>query len=246
MTSAPMLASTASTAIAMALILALCSVVAPPANNAVVVVVVAFVPASRNDDNIRRFGLDTTNAVPYYYYDASYLSMRADGNRNDDEYDSLEDDDPSVDDNDDNHVNNDATTNSSNSNEENKNKTENKNKNKNNNMKDDEDDDGLSWRIAKLRLEEANTLRLLKRKPLKLPYAASREWIQRNWAIRTKEEFDDLVECGNLRTPYISKRPEEYYGRRGEWISWDHYLLGDGRSDGAGGAGRNGTDLKWA
>ena len=25
---------------------------------------------------------------------------------------------------------------------------------------------------------------------------------------------------------FISKRPEEYYGARGEWISWEDYLLG--------------------
>jgi len=96
---------------------------------------------------------------------------------------------------------------------------------------DDDGDDGLSWRLAKVRLEEANTRRFLKRKPLKLSYAASQKWIQRNWAPKTREEFEDLVENGNLRTPYISKRPEEYYGERGEWRGWDHYLLGEDRDD---------------
>ncbi|KAL3801928.1 hypothetical protein HJC23_010272 [Cyclotella cryptica] len=89
----------------------------------------------------------------------------------------------------------------------------------------------LSWRVAKLRLEEANTKQILKRKPLKLPYKTSRRWIQANWAPKTKEEFYDLVANGNLRTPYISKRPEEYYGARGEWISWEHYLLGSDEED---------------
>jgi hypothetical protein len=42
----------------------------------------------------------------------------------------------------------------------------------------------------------------------------------------TKEEYDDLVANGNLRTPYIPKRPEEYYTSTGEWISWDHFLKG--------------------
>ncbi|KAL7482036.1 hypothetical protein ACHAW6_007724 [Cyclotella cf. meneghiniana] len=89
----------------------------------------------------------------------------------------------------------------------------------------------LSWRVAKLRLEEANTKQILSRKPLKLPYKTSRRWIQANWAPKTKEEFNDLVANGNLRTPYISKRPEEYYGARGEWISWEHYLLGSDEED---------------
>lgn len=98
----------------------------------------------------------------------------------------------------------------------------------------------LSWRVAKLRLEEANTRRFLKRKPVKLPYSVSQKWIQRNWAPKTKQEFEDLVANGNLRTPYISKRPEEYYGARGEWISWEHYLLGECLDDDGGGGGSGG------
>ena len=69
----------------------------------------------------------------------------------------------------------------------------------------------LSWRVAKARLEEEVSKRsFLKRKPVKLSYEQSQKWIQTNWAIKTKEEFYDLVANGNLRTPYISKNPEEY------------------------------------
>lgn len=53
---------------------------------------------------------------------------------------------------------------------------------------------------------------------------------------------------GDIKNVYISKRPEEYYGRRGEWISWEHYLLGSVVEDGEGGVNRrNGTEslLKW-
>jgi len=117
--------------------------------------------------------------------------------------------------------------------------------------------DELSWRITKVRLEEANTQRFLKRKPIKLPYALSQKWIQHNYSPKTKEEFEQLVMDGDLKNVYISKRPEEYYGERGEWISWDHYLLGkceeeeeEGSSAGDNGVGRlkrNGTEsfLKW-
>lgn len=76
------------------------------------------------------------------------------------------------------------------------------------------------------RLEEANTQAFLKRKPRKLPYEDARRWIQANLGPDTKEEFLDLVENGNLRTPYIPKRPEEYYTETREWISWDHFLTG--------------------
>jgi hypothetical protein len=36
----------------------------------------------------------------------------------------------------------------------------------------------LSWRVAKLRLEEANTRRFLKAKPRYLPYDQCRKWVQ--------------------------------------------------------------------
>ena len=78
---------------------------------------------------------------------------------------------------------------------------------------------------ARKHLEKGYTKQFFSRKPLKLDYRTSRRWIQRNWNPKTKEEFYDLVANGNLRTPYISKQPEKYYGDRGEWISWDHYLL---------------------
>ncbi len=106
---------------------------------------------------------------------------------------------------------------------------------------DNDDDDDLSWRVAKLRLEEANTRRFLKARPVKLSYETSRSWIRKNYGIiRTRGEFMDLVDNGYVRNPYISKDPERYYGSRGEWISWDHYLLGacdgdgDGDNDGVG------------
>ena len=51
-----------------------------------------------------------------------------------------------------------------------------------------------------------------------------------NWGPKTQEEFEQLVMDGDIKNVYISKRPEEYYGARGEWISWDHYLLGSSSS----------------
>ena len=112
----------------------------------------------------------------------------------------------------------------------------------------DDIDDELSWRVAKLRLEEVNTRRFLKARPIKLSYEISRTWIQRNWGVKTKSEFEDLVADGNLKTPYISKNPEVYYGMRGEWVSWDHYLLGDEIGQGGGGGGslvEGGGASKW-
>lgn len=79
---------------------------------------------------------------------------------------------------------------------------------------------------TRARLEDDNLQSLLKRKPKKLPYDDARRWVQANLGADTREEFNDLVENGNLRTPYIPKRPEEYYTNTREWISWDHFLRG--------------------
>jgi len=86
--------------------------------------------------------------------------------------------------------------------------------------------DDFSWRAEKIRLEEENTKQFLKRRPRKLPYEDARRWVQANLGPDTKEEFMDLVENGNLRTPYIPKSPEEYYTKTNEWISWQHFLTG--------------------
>jgi len=101
-----------------------------------------------------------------------------------------------------------------------------------------------SWLVSKARLEHHHTQQLLRRPPLKLPYTTSQKWIQHNFSIKTKEEFEELVMDGSIKNVYISKRPEEYYGRRGEWISWEHYLLGSVVEDEV---RRNGTEslLKW-
>lgn len=79
---------------------------------------------------------------------------------------------------------------------------------------------------AREKLESANTQSFLKRKPRKLPYEDARRWVQANLGCDTAEEYDDLVANGNLRTPYIPKRPEEYYTETREWISWEHFLKG--------------------
>jgi hypothetical protein len=84
----------------------------------------------------------------------------------------------------------------------------------------------LSWRVAKIRLEEANTRSFLKRRPVKLPYLDARRWVQANLGAETEHEFRDLVVNGNLRTPYIPKNPKEYYESTGDWISWEHFLTG--------------------
>jgi hypothetical protein len=105
------------------------------------------------------------------------------------------------------------------------------------NRANDEEDqnqllDELSWRSKKVSLEEADVKRFkknLKSKPWKLPYEESRKWVRANFWVATKEEFLDLVENGNLRTPYVPKDPEKYYSDKGTWVSWNHFLYQEGK-----------------
>ena len=78
----------------------------------------------------------------------------------------------------------------------------------------------LNWRVEKLRLEEQNKNRFLKAKPRFLPYDECRKWVQAFDRWHTKEEWRNWIRMGEKRNAYIPSRPDEYYGERGEWISW--------------------------
>ena len=90
-----------------------------------------------------------------------------------------------------------------------------------------EDDEKMLSELVRVKLEADHKQKFLKSRPRKLAYEEARTWVQRNLGVDTEEEFNDLVENGNLRTPYIPKRPEEYYSHFNEWISWDHFLKDD-------------------
>lgn len=85
--------------------------------------------------------------------------------------------------------------------------------------------DDLSWRVEKLRLEEANKRRFLKAGPRFLPYGECRKWVLA-WGNRweTEEDWKAWIRQGEKRNAYIPARPDEYYGKLGKWISWNHFL----------------------
>uniref|UniRef100_A0A7S0AFF1 Uncharacterized protein n=1 Tax=Minutocellus polymorphus TaxID=265543 RepID=A0A7S0AFF1_9STRA len=89
------------------------------------------------------------------------------------------------------------------------------------------EDEKMLSELVRVKLEADHRRRFLKSRPRKLGYEEARTWVQRNLGVDTEDEFNDLVENGNLRTPYIPKRPEEYYSHSNEWISWDHFLKDD-------------------
>jgi len=83
----------------------------------------------------------------------------------------------------------------------------------------------LGWRVEKLRLEEANKRRFLKSGPRFLPYVECKKWVQA-WGERwtSAEEWNEWIEDGEKRNSYIPSRPQEYYTRTGDWISWEDFL----------------------
>ena len=82
----------------------------------------------------------------------------------------------------------------------------------------------LSWRVAKLRLEEENKRRFLKSGPRFLPYDECRKWVKAWNRWDCEDDWRRWVEDGEKRNPYIPGRPDEYYGRLNQWRGWDHFL----------------------
>lgn len=91
----------------------------------------------------------------------------------------------------------------------------------------------FSWRVEKMRLEEANTRRFLKAGPRFLPYDECRRWVQAWNRWDSKDDWVSWIDEGEKRNSYIPARPDEYYGRLGQWRGWDHFLgkVGDDEGD---------------
>eukprot|EP00537_Pseudo-nitzschia_pungens_P010301 CAMPEP_0172390864 /NCGR_PEP_ID=MMETSP1061-20121228/7423_1 /TAXON_ID=37318 /ORGANISM="Pseudo-nitzschia pungens, Strain cf. pungens" /LENGTH=268 /DNA_ID=CAMNT_0013121359 /DNA_START=348 /DNA_END=1154 /DNA_ORIENTATION=- len=146
----------------------------------------------------------------------------------------------------DNIANNNNNNNNQDDNEDDSNNNTNTNTNNTNNNEEEFDDEyerepvlcadargrpagvvleDLNWRVEKLRLEEANKRRFLKAGPRFLPYAECQKWVQA-WGLRwtSEEEWKDWIASGEKRNSYIPSRPEEYFTRTGDWISWEHFL----------------------
>ena len=82
----------------------------------------------------------------------------------------------------------------------------------------------LSWRVAKLRLEEQNTARFLKARPRFLPYDDCRKWVQAWSRWKTEEDWRNWISMGEKRNSYIPSKPDVYYQETGDWRGWNHFL----------------------
>jgi hypothetical protein len=85
-------------------------------------------------------------------------------------------------------------------------------------------DDDLSWRVAKLRLEEQHTARLLKSRPRFLPYRECRKWVQAWSRWNSEDDWMAWIDTGEKRNAYIPSRPDAYYQSTGDWKGWAHFL----------------------
>lgn len=82
----------------------------------------------------------------------------------------------------------------------------------------------LNWRVDQIRLEEAHTRRFLKSGPRFLPYNECRKWVIAFNRWGTEDEWKQWIDDGEKRNAYIPSSPDVYYGKRGEWKGWDHFL----------------------
>lgn len=86
--------------------------------------------------------------------------------------------------------------------------------------------EGMLIEKTRCALEEQNKRSFLKSRPRKLPYQEARLWVQKTLGVETKEEWDDFLEMGYIKSSYIPNNPEEYYTLSRQWISWNHFLKG--------------------
>ena len=91
--------------------------------------------------------------------------------------------------------------------------------------------DSEHWRFERARLEHQNSQRILKRRPVFLPYVDACLWA-RSMGFASKAEWLKYVEFHKVG-PYYTRDPEGYYGKQGTWRGWEHFLGIDQQRGGA-------------
>ena len=97
---------------------------------------------------------------------------------------------------------------------------------------DDADLSALSTAATRMQLERRFSRSVTRRRRVYLPYADAARWA-RGLGLSTEAEWDEWVGLGEGKNAYVPSRPADYYGGRGEWVSWAHYLVGGGDADAA-------------
>ena len=97
---------------------------------------------------------------------------------------------------------------------------------------DDADLSALSTAATRMQLERRFSRSVTRRKRVYLPYADAARWA-RGLGLATEAEWEAWVGLGEGKNAYVPSRPADYYGGRGEWVSWAHYLVGGSDADAA-------------
>ena len=97
---------------------------------------------------------------------------------------------------------------------------------------DDADLSALSTAATRMQLERRFSRSVTRRRRVYLPYADAARWA-RGLGLSTEAEWDEWVGLGEGKNAYVPSRPADYYGGRGEWVSWAHYLVGGADADAA-------------
>ena len=97
---------------------------------------------------------------------------------------------------------------------------------------DDADLSALSTAATRMQLERRFSRSVTRRKRVYLPYADAARWA-RGLGLSTEAEWNEWVGLGEGKNAYVPSRPADYYGGRGEWVSWAHYLVGGADADAA-------------
>jgi len=82
----------------------------------------------------------------------------------------------------------------------------------------------LAIRIARKKLHDRWFQTRLKAKSVHLPFDEAVKWVRAMERWDSKEEWEDWIAMGEKKNAYIPSNPEKYYGERGEWKGWDHWL----------------------
>ena len=89
----------------------------------------------------------------------------------------------------------------------------------------DMDSLGTDWRVERARLVEQHRRGVMRRKPRFANFAQSSAIVQAE-GLSTKQEWEEWLELGEGRSPYVPSDPESFYTQRGEWLGWRCWLTG--------------------
>uniref|UniRef100_A0A7S0B905 Uncharacterized protein n=1 Tax=Pyrodinium bahamense TaxID=73915 RepID=A0A7S0B905_9DINO len=78
--------------------------------------------------------------------------------------------------------------------------------------------------LHRAELMEGYRQSILRRRPRFLPFDECTKWVQAMGLWDNKEEWQEWIANGEKRNPYIPSRPDEYYGKLGQWQGWSFFL----------------------